>query len=1850
MPQKLQFLLVAPLVALGSFLFCAIATAQITPDRTLGSESSTVRQDTIKGIKSDVIEGGATRGANLFHSFQEFNISEGRGAYFANPAAIENILTRVTGGNPSNILGTLGVLGNANLFLINPNGIIFGANARLDVRGAFVASTADSILFNHGFEFSASNPQAPPLLTVNIPIGLRFREKAGDINNAGNLSVPKDLTLKAENLDLSGSLLAGGNLTLEARDTVKVRDSVTKPFIAAAGENLLLQGDRAVDIFALNHPNSGLFSGGDLVLRSANQVSGDAHFWSGGNFRIEKLDGSLGDLVSLNDPIIRALGDVSFDYYEGVSLHIIAGGAVNAGTVIITGTEADTEGIDFNKETVQLSDGTEVAINGSIQPTLDIRAGVSADKIGVPNLTGFDFFSDFIFPIPNLNLPATSANITIGDVWIQQSNGLVLLTNQYHPNSLLSGGDIQINPALGAFNYGIDVGNVYSGFVGNSGSVIIDSRNNVVLNNSVIDTTSTRVGNAGDILIKANGEVSLVRSLLRSNIGAASGSGAVGNVGTIKLEGKSVSLSNETQIQAGFFSGGQGNGGLISIQGTDSVSLNNAALFANNESGSVGNSSNIQISGQSISLTNALLNTNNAGQGNAGNILLDSRGKITLTSSHINASSVFGNGGDITLLANDDITLTPGSLMRSDGLLGGNITLKSDAVISVADSLIFSRSFTQVSNTTGRDISVTARSFSLTDGALVSAETFGQGTAGNVTITAQDLVFLDGLGKTTGVLSSVGEKAKGSGGNVNITTGSLFVENGGLISASTLGEGNAGNVTIAARNSVSFDGVTNDELRFPSGAASLVGTSAKGKGGNINITTSSLSLTNGAQLSSASLGEGDAGNITITAEDSVVAIDAGLGARTLGKGDAGNVTITAGNSVSFDGVGRNGRASGADSLVAEGAEGKGGNVNITTGSLSVTGGAQLSARTLGKGDAGNVNITTGFLSVTGGALLDATTFGKGDAGNVTITASDSVSLDGVGSDGQSSKIASAVGPEAKGNGGWIDITTRSLSVTDGALITASTFEQGNAGNVTITASDSVSIDGVGSNGQRSGVGSSVQDGAKGNGGNVTITTRSLSVTDGAGLSATTLGEGNAGNLTISANDSVLFDGNSIVSSQVLRGASGRGGNLNITTGSLSVTGGAQLSATTFGKGNAGSVTITARDSVAFDGVGNNRTFSGVFSAVNSGAVGSGGNIVIETDLLFLNRAFIAADTLGQGNAGNISIQATEAVSLANSSSIGTGVLGGVGKGGDIQLKTGSLSLTDMSLITAATEGQGDAGNISIQATEAVSLKFSAITTDVLSLESSAGVRQGGDIALKAGSLSLTDVSSIAAATSGRGDAGNITVQVDDSISIANSSISNSVEPGGVGNGGEMDIQARSLTLTNGGQIESRVFGEFYSPVLNRNLPGGQGKGGNIRIDAADFVSISGVRLSDVIVNGINLGGKGESSGLFASTERGASGSAGSIAVTTPDFRLSEGAVVNTLTANDGNAGNITINANTFEATGGGQVITTTRNRGRAGNITLNITDSINLSGSDPTFANRLAKFGEDIVNNQGAESGLFANTATGSTGDGGSIFIDPNQVNLSDGAKISVNSQGQGDGGSIFLTADNLSLNNASEISAATASGEGGNITLNVADLLRQRNNSPISATAGGTGNGGNITIDTDFLVSSENSDITANAFEGRGGNIRITATGIFLAPGSEITASSELGVDGVVEINTPETEPSRGLVDLPENVVDPNKLIAQNACRQGGRSEFTITGRGGLPSTPEQIQNSDEVEVNLVEPAEESAATVTSPSISTAAKEIVPAQGWVRNEKGEVVLVGYNPANTGIQRQGRNTSSCQPR
>ena len=150
----LQFGLAGLLGCLSVSLVTSETQAQqsnIVPDNTLGAESSQVI-DNFRGQPIEVITGGATRQINLFHSFQEFNISEGRGAYFFIPNAdIQNILARVTGNNPSEILGRLGTLSSSspNLFLINPNGSVFGENASLDVDGSFGGTTANGVQFGN---------------------------------------------------------------------------------------------------------------------------------------------------------------------------------------------------------------------------------------------------------------------------------------------------------------------------------------------------------------------------------------------------------------------------------------------------------------------------------------------------------------------------------------------------------------------------------------------------------------------------------------------------------------------------------------------------------------------------------------------------------------------------------------------------------------------------------------------------------------------------------------------------------------------------------------------------------------------------------------------------------------------------------------------------------------------------------------------------------------------------------------------------------------------------------------------------------------------------------------------------------------------------------------------------------------------------------------------------------------------------------------------------------------------------------------------------------------------------------------------------------------------------------------------------------------------------------------------------------------------------------------------------------------------------------------------------------------------------------------------------------------------
>ncbi|NEP58189.1 MAG: hypothetical protein F6K31_14395, partial [Symploca sp. SIO2G7] len=499
----------------------------------------------------------------------------------------------------------------------------------------------------------------------------------------------------------------------------------------------------------------------------------------------------------------------------------------------------------------------------------------------------------------------------------------------------------------------------------------------------------------------------------------------------------------------------------------------------------------------------------------------------------------------------------------------------------------------------------------------------------------------------------------GNSGGIELTTSSLELNNGAVVSASTFGVGNAGKVQITATDSVRLDGEDSDGLG--SGIFSNVESGAKGNSRGIELTTASLELSNGAQVN----------------------------ASTLGFGNTGAVKITATDSLHLDGESSNGNSSGIFSNVESGA----------------------------KGNSEGIELTTSSLELSNGALLSASTFGIGDAGALKIIATDSVRLDGESSNEFPSAILNLVEQGAEGNSGGLELTTASLELSNGARVDASTAGIGNAGAVKITATDSVHLDGEDSDGFSSGVFSQVNPGAKGNSGGIELTTASLELTNGAQVSASAFGTGDTGLVKITATDSVHLDGessngfSSSIFSQVNPGAKGNSGGIELTTSSLELLNGARVDASTFGVGDTGLVKITATDSVRLDGENSDGFSSGVFSAVSSEAEGNSEGIELTTSSLEVtNGAVVESSTSGVGNAGAVKIMATDSVQLDGelSNGIPSGIAsqvdsGAKGNSGGIELTTSSLELTNGAKVDASTFGVGNAGAVKITATDSVRL-------------------------------------------------------------------------------------------------------------------------------------------------------------------------------------------------------------------------------------------------------------------------------------------------------------------------------------------------------------------------------------------------------------------------------------------------------------------------------------------------------------------------------------------------------------------
>lgn len=490
-----------------------------------------------------------------------------------------------------------------------------------------------------------------------------------------------------------------------------------------------------------------------------------------------------------------------------------------------------------------------------------------------------------------------------------------------------------------------------------------------------------------------------------------------------------------------------------------------------------------------------------------------------------------------------------------------------------------------------------------------------------------------------------------------------------------------------------------------------------------------------------------------------------------------------------------------------------------------------------------------------------------------------------------------------------------------------------------------------------------------------------------------------------------------------------------------------------------------------------------------------------------------------------------------------------------------------------------------------------------------------------------------------------------------------------GQEGSVIINTQKLIVKDGGLITSDTDGFLTSEgLIVSTVPGG-----NTIVNASESVELDGNSESEtglfsrtagfaaagsitietkklVVRDGASI--SAESAGVNLLGQPIVTGAAGNISVIASEsVELNNGFISTETRGLGGDAGSLIIETGKLNVSDGASILAATTGQGKGGSIFVNASNFINLSG----------------VDDEGTTSSLSVEATQGSKA--GNLRLETQQMSVSDGARVTVSSP-QGQAGNLTIKAEIVSLNRGF-ITAETglSRGEdGANINLDVSEFLRLENESLISATANETADGGNIDIDTDFVVAflaegGVGSDIVANAELGNGGTIEIDAKGVFgiefratLTPLNDITASSEFGLAGEVELNLSEIDPSRGITELPANVVDPSALIAQNPCKQGDESEFIVTGRGGLPPNINEDLSSEAVQVNLVEPVSAvetkgEGDTVTSETqpeeAANSQNAIAPAQGWIFNDRGEIVLTAYNPNVTQPERLPSDTSAC---
>lgn len=770
-----------PKYACGSLLsvlfwigLSSITYAQVTSDSSL---STTV-------ISTDglnfTVENGDRAGNNLFHSFDEFSIPSNGSAVFNNATDIDTIFNRVTGNNVSNLQGSLSANGTANVFLMNPAGMILGEGATLNIGGSFVGTTAETIVFDDGVEFSATDRSSPPLLTISSPTGLQFGANATDVDvQSATLTVPSQKTLS----------LTGANVTLTNGTITTEQGRVELGSVAASGQVALRLTN---DGFTLGYENISTF--GDIRLNQASSID---------------VSGEGAGYISLQGQVIGILDD-SF-------IRADTNGPEDGGRIILNAAESvvllDTDTSD--------SAGT----NGIFAQVLEESTGKGADvtietgelRLANASTIFVDTFS--AGDTGNISIRATDVILTDG------SSLYVFI----EPDATGNGGDIILDVDTLVLE---DASQIGSGIFGaGRGSDITVTALSIEGSGETEDGLQTALitsvvipggtGDAGNIAVETE------ELILREGAQVFTGTFGDGNAGDIDIKATTIELIGESE-QFGFSSSILAS----ASQGIPDVTLNQGQGELRGSSG------NITIETDTLSIRDGgAVSSSNAGFGDAGIIAIQATDiELLGLSSSITSqtsSDTGGNGGSIQLNT-DRLSIQDGGSITAQASGNGNagridiqaaqvdvrglaIDTSDDQNVPVASSITTSSESEGAAGT----VTIVASEVTIGDRGEISVSGTGEGDAGNLAITA-DLLELD----TQGSLQA--EIASGNQGNINLDSRLLLLLDNSTITTNASGTATGGNIVLTAPFII---GLNNSDI---------VANAVEGAGGNISITTQSL--------------------------------------------------------------------------------------------------------------------------------------------------------------------------------------------------------------------------------------------------------------------------------------------------------------------------------------------------------------------------------------------------------------------------------------------------------------------------------------------------------------------------------------------------------------------------------------------------------------------------------------------------------------------------------------------------------------------------------------------------------------------------------------------------------------------------------------------------------------------------------------------------------------------------------------------------------------------------------------------------------------------------------------------------